>query len=242
MYQHRIETLKNAPPVHKAFNRQQLHLKTETGRQVNDMLQQNIIQLSTSVYNSPVVLVRTNDNTWRFAVDFRRLNRISVPISHPIPKLGDVFDTLGESNASVFSILDLNSANFQIELDPETIHKSVFVTHDGVNDFLRMPYGLRSGVMSFQMLTSQVLKGLNWMFALCYIDDILIFSSNFEEHLDHLGQVFQRLRDANLINKLKNCNFAVDRVTYLGHIITKMGSLLTLKRSKHILFLNPKSS
>ena len=84
-----------------------------------------------------------------------------------------------------------------------------------------MPYGLRSGVMSFQMLMSQVLKGLNWMFALCYIDDILIFSSNFEEHLDHLRQVFQRIRDANLIHKLKKCNFAVDRVTYLGHIITK---------------------
>ena len=223
LYQHRIETFRNAPPVHKTFYRQPPHLKAEIDRQVSDMLQQNIIQPSSSVYKSPIVLVRKKDNTWRFAVDYRQLNKITVPISHPIPRLEDVFDALGESNASVFSILDLNSAYFQIELDPETRHKSAFVTHDGVYEFLRMPYGLRNGVMSFQILMSQVLKGLNWKFALCYIDDILIFSSNFEEHLDHLGQVFQRLRDANLTLKLKKCNFAVDRVTYLGHVLTKDG-------------------
>ena len=135
----------------------------------------------------------------------------------------DVFDALGESNASVFSILDLNSAYFQIELDPDTRHKSAFVTHDGVYEFLRMPFGLRNAPMSFQMLMSQVLKGLNWKFALCYIDDILVFSSNFEEHLDHLDQVFQRLRNAHLTLKLEKCSFAVDKVTYLGHVITKNG-------------------
>ena len=118
-------------------------------------------------------------------------------------RLKDVFDALGESNTSVFSILDLNSAYFQIELDLDTKHKSAFVTHDGVYEFLRMPFGLRNAPMSFQTLMSQVLKGLNWKFALCYIDDILVFSSNFEENLDHLDQVFQRLRNAHLTLKLE---------------------------------------
>ena len=177
LYQHRIETFPNAPPVRRPFYRQPPHLKAETDRQVNDMLQQRILQPSTSEYNSPVVLVRKKDNTWRFAMDYRQLNKITVPISHPIPRLDEVFDALGDSNASIFSILDLNPAYFQIELDPETRHKSAFVTHDSVYDVLRMPFDLRNAPMSFQMLMSQVLKGLNWKFVLCYIDDILVFSS-----------------------------------------------------------------
>ena len=242
LYQHKIETVHNAPPVRRPFYRQPPHLKAETDRQVNDMLQQGIVQQSTSVYNSPVVLVRKKDGTWRFAVDYRQLNKITVPISHPIPRLEDVFDALGDSKATIFSILDLNSAYFQIELDPETRHKSAFVTHDGVYEFLRMPFGLRNAPMSFQMLMSQVLKGLNWKFVLCYIDDILVFSSNFKEHIHHLGQVFQRLRDANLTLKAEKCNFAVDRVVYLGHVITKDGVEVDIAKTEKIrTFPEPRS-
>ncbi|MEW8547939.1 MAG: reverse transcriptase domain-containing protein [Candidatus Thiodiazotropha sp.] len=242
LYQHRIETVPGAPPVRTQFYRQPPHLKAETDRQVNEMLQQGIIQQSTSLYNSPVVLVRKKDNTWRFAVDYRKLNKITVPISHPIPRLEDVFDAIGESQATFFSILDLNSAYFQIELDPETRHKSGFVTHDGVYEFLRMPFGLRNAPMSFQMLMSQVLKGLNWKFVLCYIDDILVFSPNFTEHLEHLGEVFQRLREAKLTLKPSKCSFAVDKVIYLGHVITKEGvSVDSDKTEKVNTFPPPKS-
>ena len=234
VFQHRIDTDPNAPPVRMPFYRQPPHLKAETDRQVEDMLQQGIIQPSTSMYNSPVVLVRKKDNTWRFAVDYRKLNKITIPISHPIPRLDDVFDALGESKASIFSILDLNSAYFQIELDPETRHKSAFVTHDGVYEFCRMPFGLRNAPMSFQMLMSQVLKGLNWKFVLCYIDDILVFSSNFDEHISHLSQVFQRLRDANLTLKAEKCSFAVDKVIYLGHVITKNGVEVDISKTEKI--------
>lgn len=93
------------------------------------------------------------------AVDYRKLNKVTIPISHPIPRLDDVFDAIGESIASIFSILDLNSANFRIELDPETRHKSPFVTHDEVYEFLHMPFCFRNAPMNFQMLMSQVLKG-----------------------------------------------------------------------------------
>ena len=165
-------------------------------------------------------------------MDYRKLNKITIPISHPIPRLDDVFDALGESKASIFSILDLNSAYFQIELDPETRHKSAFVTHDGVYEFCRI--GLRNAPMSFQMLMSQVLKGLNWKFVLCYIDDILVFSSNFDEHISHLSQVFQRLRDANLTLKAEKCSFAVDRVIYLGHVITKNGVEVDISKTEKI--------
>ena len=123
----------------------------------------------------------------------------------------------------IFSTLDLNSAYFQIPLDPETRQKSAFVTHEGVFEFTRMPFGLRNAPMSFQMLMSLVLKGLNWKFVLCYIDDILVFSPNLEVHLKHLHEVFQRLRDAKLTLKPSKCQFGVDRVIFLGHILSENG-------------------
>lgn len=184
------------------------------------MTQRGITQQSTSLYNSPIVLVKKKDNTWRFVVDYRKLNKITTHISHPIPRLEDIFDAKGESQATIFLILDLNSAYFQIELDPETRHKSAFIT---LYEFLRMPFGLRNIPMSFQMLMSQVLKAFNWKFVLCYIDDILVFSPTFEKHLEHLDEVFRRLREANLTLKPSKCNFAVDRIVNLGHVITKEG-------------------
>ena len=125
------------------------------------------------------------------AIDYRRLNKVTIPILHPLPRLEDGFDSIGESSATIFSTLDLKSAFYQIPLDPETKHKSAFITHEGVFEFNRLPYGLKNAPMSFQMLMSEVLRGLNWKFVLCYIDDILLFSKTFEEHLEHLKPSFQ---------------------------------------------------
>ena len=95
-----------------------------------------------------------------------------------------------------------------------------------------MSFGLGNAPMSFQMLMSQVLKGLNWKFVLCYIDNVLVFSSNIDEHISHLSQVFQRLRDANLILKFEKCSFAIDRVIYLGHVITKNGVEVDISKTE----------
>ena len=183
---HKIETVPGAKPVHQRFYRQDPVKKAETEKQTNEMLSSNLIERSTSVWTSPVMLVKKKHDSWRFAVDYRKLNEITILISHPLPRIDDVFDALGESRATIFSTLDLNSAYFQIPLDPETRHKSAFVTHEGVFEFTRMPFGLRNAPMSFQMLMSFVLKQLNWKFDLCYIDDILVFSPNLETHLQHL--------------------------------------------------------
>ena len=242
VFTHKIETEVSAKPVHKTFYRQRPELKTEVEKQTKEMLDKGIISPSSSVWNSPVVLVRKKDNTWRFTIDYRSLNKITVPISHPLPRLEDVFDCIGNVSATIFSTLDLNSAYFQIELDPETKHKSAFITHEGVFEFNRMPFGLRNAPMSFQMLMSQVLRGLNWKFVLCYIDDLLVFSKSFEEHLDHLNQVFSRLREANLTLKPEKCQFGVQTVKYLGHILSKEGvSVDTEKTDKVKKFPVPKS-
>ena len=136
--------------MHKTFYRQRPELKTEVEKQTKEMLDKGIISPSSSVWNSPVVLVRKKDNTWRFAIDYRSLNKITLPISYPLPTLEDVFDFIGNASATIFSILGLNSAYFQNELDPETKHKSAFITHEGVFEFNRMPFRLRNAPMSFK--------------------------------------------------------------------------------------------
>ena len=223
LFKHKIETIPDAKPVHSNFYRQDPIKKAETERQVNNFLQSNICKPSDSVWNSPVVLVKKSDGSWRFAVNYRKLNKITIPISHPLPRVKDVFDALGETKPTIFSTLDLNSAYFQMELDPETRHKASFITHEGVYEWVRMPFGLRNAPMSFQMLMSKILKGLHWKFVLCYINDILCFSSDFETHLVHLDQVFQRLREANLTLKPSKCHFGVNKVTFLGHILSENG-------------------
>lgn len=223
VFSHKIETIPGATPVHLPPHRTDPVKKKEIERQTAEMKEAGLIVQSDSVWHSPVVLVKKKDNSWRFAIDYRKLNSITIPISHPLPRIEDVFDALGESHAKVFSTLDLNSAYFQIALDPETRHKASFITHEGVFEFLRMPFGLRNAPMSFQLLMSVVLRGLNWKFVLCYIDDILVFSPDFETHIKHLGEVFQRLRDAKLTLKPSKCKFCVDKIMFLGHIISEKG-------------------
>ena len=120
-----------------------------------------------------------------------------------------VFDALCDSKACYSSNLDLKSSFWQIPLDEETRHKSAFITRSGVYEWKRLSYGLMNAAITFQCLMTQVLRGLNWKFLLVYIDEILMFSQTFEEHLDHLKQVFTRLKDfshqsVTLLSKRKN--------------------------------------
>ena len=222
VYHHEIDTGNN-PPVRCPPYRASPQVKAEIERQTEEMLKNNIIEPSTSVWNSPVVLVRKRDGKYRFAVDYRRLNRVTKPISYPLPNLNDVFDAIGQANAQYFSTLDLSSGFWQIPLHENSKHKSAFVTHEGVFQWRRMPFGLMNAPMSFQMVMSQVLRGLHWKNVLVYVDDILIFSHTLEEHLQHLSQVFDRLHKANLTLKPSKCQFCVKSVKYLGHVLSKDG-------------------
>ena len=168
-------------------------------------------------------MVKKKSGEFRFAIDYRRLNRVTKPMSFPLPRLDDVFDTVGSANAKIFTTLDLASGFWQIPLDPETKHKSAFITHQGIYQFRKLPFGLMNSPMTFQLAMTQALRGMNWKYALIYVDDILIFSQNFEEHLQHLSQIFQRLREANLKLKPSKCKFATKSVIYLGHVLSKEG-------------------
>ena len=159
----------------------------------------------------------------QFAVDYRKVNQVTRPISFSLPRLEDIFDTIGEAQAQIFTVLDLRSGFWQLPLDPKTKDRTAFTVHSGNFQFKKLPFGLKNAPMSFQMVMSQVLRGLTWKCALVYIDDILVYSKNFSSHLQHLEAIFNRLDNANLKLNPSKCAFATKRVTYLGHEISKHG-------------------
>ena len=218
--QHVIDT-GDHPPIKQPIRRMPFVHREKISAMVDEMLAQGVIQPSVSAWSSPVVLVPKKDGTSRFCVDYRRLNGVSRKDVYPLPRINDILDTLGETK--YFSSLDLCSGYWQIELHPESRPKSAFVTHRGLHEFVRLPFGLCNGPSTFQRLMEVVLSGLVWDSCFVYIDDVLVCSRTFEEHLEHLRQVFARLREANLKLKLKKCLFLQDEVSYLGHVVTREG-------------------
>ena len=166
-------------------------------------------------------MVKKEDGSYRFCVDFRKVNKVTKVDSFPMPLVADALDSL--AGASVFSVLDLKSGFWQIQMQKESQQKTAFSTHNGLYEFLTMPFGLVNSGASFQRLMGHILRGLEYRFALIYIDDIIIFSKSVDEHLDHLEEVFRRLRDANVKLNPKKCSFVKQRVEYLGHVVTPEG-------------------
>ena len=195
-------------------------MRRETKRQTDDMLKHGIIKESNSNWHSPVVLVKkANSNECRFAVDYRRLNKISKPQAYPIPRLSDIFDAIGEANAQFFTSLDLGKVFWQVPLSDDSKSKAAFI----VFEFQTMPFGLCGVPSTFQHLMMKVLRGITWKYVLCYEDDVIIFSSTFEEHIQHLEEIFSRLQKAGLKLSPTRCHFAHKKLHYLGHVISKNG-------------------
>ena len=224
LHSHTIHT-GDAQPVSAAPYRQTPKMRAELEHQLEEMQRDGIIEESNSLWHSPVVMVKKPNNEWRFCVDYRKLNAVTELMSFPIPHniMSDVFDTLAQSEAEVFSTLDLRSGFWQVPLDKATKHKSAFITHQGIFEFNRLSFGMVNTPMTFQSLMTKVLKNLNFKIALVYIDDLLIFSKDFDQHLHHLNLVFDNLRSANLTLHPAKCKFATKQVKYLGHIVSKDG-------------------
>ena len=157
----------------------------------------------------------------RFCVDYRKLNQITVNDSHPLPLISDLLDSV--KDAKYFSLLDLRSGYWQIPVAQEDRAKTAFVTQNGLYEFTRMPFGLKTAPATFQRAMEVILAGLTFEICLCYLDDVIVFGKTLTEHNDRLKTVLTRFRDNNLRVKLAKCVFASPQVTYLGHCISQQG-------------------
>lgn len=171
--------------------------ETQTQREeVLKMLAAGVIVPSNSPWTSPVVLVNKKDGSKRFCVDYRKLNDVTQKDVYPLPRTEEVLDELGK--AQWFSKLDLKSGYWQIVVDPADRQKTAFITRDGLFEFIVMPFGLTAAPATFQRLMDTVLKGVLWKNVMVYLDDIIIYSKSWRDHVQALDDVFRRLRAANL--------------------------------------------
>ena len=220
MAEHRIDT-GDALPIRQPMRPPAKSLAGASEAEIQKMLDQGLIRPSDSPWASPVVLVRKKDGTIRFCVDYRRLNEVTRKDAYPLPRIDACFDCLGRS--SWFCTLDLRSGYWQVPVQEDDIEKTAFITPQGLYEYLVMPFGLTNAPATFERLMEKVLKGLQWKQCLVYIDDIIVFGATFEETLDNLGQVLQRLRQAKLTCKPKKCELFRRRVSFLGHIVSEDG-------------------
>ena len=188
------------------------------------MLASDVIHPSNSPWASPVVMVKKKDGSLRFCIDFRQLNAATVKDAHPLPRIDDLLDAL--HGARWFSTLDLKSGYWQVPIMERDTEKTAFRTSSGqLYKFNQVPFGLCNAPATFSRLMDCILSGLHWETCLFYLDDIIVFSTTWEEHFVRLRQVFERLRHANLKLGAKKCSFAAKEVSYLGHRVTEEGLL-----------------
>ena len=219
-FTHNIDTGDHQPLAQRPYRipHSQLDMIDE---HIQNMLEKGIIQESNSPWSQPLVIVTKKDGSPRFCVDFRKLNSITKKQIFPMPRVDEVLDSLGD--ACFFTTLDLASGYWQTPMKPSDMEKTAFCTRQGNFEFKVMPMGLVNASYTFQKMMQLVLSGLQWQICMVYLDDVIVYSKSFSQHLRNLRSVFDRLRTEGLKLQPKKCHFCKPEVLYLGHIVGKDG-------------------
>ena len=214
--------LDNETPFKERTRRIPPGMFDEVREHLNQLLESGIIRNSSSPWSSNVVCARKRDGSLRLCTDFRKLNSRTVKDSYALPRIEDTLDSL--SGAKIFSSLDLRSGYYQVEIDENDKSKTAFsVDRLGFFEHNRMAFGLTNAPATFQRLVERCLQDLTMNECCLYLDDIVVFSSSVEEHIERLERVFQRLHDFGLTLNPSKCCFLKQSVKYLGHIISENG-------------------
>ena len=182
--------------------------------EIDKLLEAGVIRNSHSSWSAPIIVVLKGDGGKRLIIDYRALNKVTRKFVWPMPKVEDIFSQL--NSAKYFSTLDLRAEYHHIGLTTDLIPKTAFTSPFGKYEYVKVPFGLAQAPASFQELMTGVLKDVP--FAMAHLDDIIIYSSTPEEHLEHIRTVFEKLHHAKLSMKLSKCHFFTKEIQYLGHI------------------------
>nr|KAG5695484.1 hypothetical protein BaRGS_011326 [Batillaria attramentaria] len=217
---HRIPQKDNTP-IAQPYRSIPPHDFQKVRDHIQELLDKGVIRNSYSPYAAPVVVAKKKDGSIRLCVDYRKLNEATVRDAYPLPRIQESFDALAGSK--YFSTLDLASGYHQIAMSPKDIQKTAFVTPFGHYEFTRMPFGLTGAPATFQRLMNGVMSDMLFNSLLVYLDDLLIYSKTFEDHLLHLDRVLARLSRVGLKLNWDKCQLLRESVDYLGHTISAQG-------------------
>ncbi|CAI7885208.1 unnamed protein product [Closterium sp. NIES-54] len=201
-------------------------------KQIEYLLDKGLIRPSKSPYGAPVLFTPKTDASLRMCIDYRALNKQTIKNKNPIPRIDDLLDQL--RGATVFSKLDLRSGYWQIRMADNSIHKTAFQTRYGSYEYLVMPFGLTNAPATFQAEMNHILRPLLDECVVVYLDDILIYSRNMKQHIEHLRRVFEILRREKFYVKLSKSEFALKKVQFLGHMVSAQGVHVDPKKIKAV--------
>lgn len=216
-----IDLVPGTAPISKRPYRMPANELAELKKQIEELREKGYIRPSSSPWGAPVLFVKKKDNSMRMCVDYRSLNEVTIKNKYPLPRIDDLFDQL--KGASVFSKIDLRSGYHQLKIRPEDIPKTAFTTRYGLYEFTVMSFGLTNAPAYFMNMMNKVFMEFLDKFVVVFIDDILIYSKDEEEHEEHLRMILDKLREHRLYAKFSKSEFWLSQVAFLGHIVSAGG-------------------
>ena len=229
---HRIKLLPGTTPPSRPAYRTSPADAIELKKQLDDLISHGFVVPSTSPFGAPVLFVKKKDGSMRMCVDYRALNKQTERDMSGLPRMDELFDRI--LGAKVFTKLDLRSGYHQIPLHPDDAHKTAFNTRYGHFQFTVLPFGLTNAPATFSNLMQSIFHPYLDQFVVVFLDDILIYSKNVEEHQEHLKKVLDILRREKLYAKKSKCEFFQSKVHFLGHIISEEGLAVDPEKVKAI--------
>lgn len=213
-------------PVYSKSYPYPMSLKEEIEKEINKLLNDGIIRVSKSPYNSPVWIVpkkqdASKEKKYRMVIDYRKLNAVTIADRYPMPDFNDVLPCLSQNKW--FSIIDLKSGFHQIPLKETDVEKTAFSINQGKYEFTRLPFGLKNAPAIFQRALDDILREHIGKICFVYIDDIVIFSPDEKSHANHISKVFETLAKANMKVQVDKCQFFKKEIEYLGFVISSQG-------------------